>query len=263
MESPKLKTIHLEAEGPVVTIKLDRPDRLNALNVMMIDELTGTFRRANDDSSVRVIILTGSGDRAFCSGADLTQEQLGKSGQYEQHLEELYHPLLRTITESSKPYIAVLNGAVVGAGIGLALACDYIIAVPDVQFYMAFARIGLVPDTGVMSFVTHRIGRHKAFDWAATAGVMTANEAFSNGMVNEISEPDQLSDVVKKKAEAYVRMPKVALGLIKQMSHASLHHSLDEILVLERNLQERAAAEPDHMEGVRAFLEKRSPEFSK
>jgi len=262
METKKLTTIQIQAKGPVVSVTLFRPDRLNALDVTMIGELIETLRQANSDPSVRVIILTGDGERSFCSGADLTQEQLGKPGEYEQHLREYYHPLLRAITGSPKPFIASLNGAVVGAGIGLALACDYIIAVPEVQFHMAFARIGLVPDTGVMSFVTNHIGRQRAFDWAATAGAMSAQEALKNGMINEIVERENLVMSSRTKAAVYAKMPKAALGFIKQMSHAAVNHTLDEMLVIERNLQERAAAEPDHMEGVRAFLEKRNPEFS-
>ena len=263
MKTQTLETIVLEVDEGIVTVKLNRPDRLNALNVTMIEELTDSFRKANSDRSVSVVILTGSGDRAFCSGADLTQEQLGESGRYEQYLTELYHPLLRSIVESTKPYIAALNGLVVGAGIGLALACDYVVAVPEVEFHMAFVRIGLVPDTGVMSFVTNRIGRQKAFDWAATGGIMSAEEALKNGLINDTAETTSLSAKLKRKANAYANMPSTAVGLIKQMSHAASTFSLEEMLALEKNLQERAAAEPDHMEGVRAFLEKRSPNFNR
>ena len=263
MKTQTLETIGLEVEGTIVTVKLNRPDRLNALNVTMIEELTETFHRANSDRSVSVVIMTGSGDRAFCSGADLTQEQLGESGRYEQYLTEFYHPLLRSIVGSPKPYIAALNGLVVGAGIGLALACDYILAVPEVEFHMAFVRIGLVPDTGVMSFVTNRVGRQKAFDWAATGGIMSAEVALKTGLINGIAERASLTAELKKKANAYANMPSTAVGLIKQMSHAASAHSLEEMLSLEKNLQERAAAQPDHMEGVRAFLEKRSPNFNR
>ncbi len=263
MKTQIFDTIDLEVDRMIVTVKLNRPDRLNALNVTMIEELTEAFRMANSDRSVSVVIMTGSGDRAFCSGADLTQEQLGESGRYEQYLTEFYHPLLRSIVESPKPYIAALNGLVVGAGIGLALACDYILAAPEVEFHMAFVRIGLVPDTGVMSFVTNHIGRQKAFDWVATGGIMSAEEALKTGLINGIAEKESLTAELKKKANAYANMPSTAVGLIKQMSHAASTHSLEEMLALEKNLQERAAAQPDHMEGVRAFLEKRSPNFNR
>ena len=263
MKTHRLNTVNVEVEGTIVTVVLNRPDRLNALNSVMIEELTDTFSGANNDQSVRAVIVTGSGDRAFCSGADLTQEHIGESERYDQYLREYYHPLIRTIVESPKPYVAALNGIVVGAGIGLALACDYIIAVPETEFHMAFAKIGLVPDTGVMSFVTHHIGRHKAFDLAASAGVVSAREALDAGMINEITDRDRLSDAAVSEAKVYARMPALAVGLIKQMSHAALSLDLEEMFDLERKLQQKAAADPDHMEGVRAFLEKRAPKFSK
>ena len=263
MDTKELKTIDIEADGPVVIVKLNRQDRMNALNATMISELMESFRSANSDKTVRAVVLTGSGDRAFCSGADLTQEQLGEPGIYEQHLAELYHPLLRTIVESPIPYIAALNGLVVGAGIGLALACDYVLATQEAEFHMAFARIGLVPDTGVMSFVTKLIGRQNAFDLAATGGVMPADKALKSGLINDIVGRTSLLAEAKKKAGNYAEMPATVVGLIKQMSHAATSHGLEDMLVLEKNLQERAAAQPEHMEGVRAFLEKRSPNFNR
>lgn len=242
-------------------ITLNRPEKHNPLNNELIDYLLKYLDDAEDIQKIHSVILTGQGDASFCSGADLTQAKLGISGEYEYHLKTYYHPVLHKIMSMEKPVIASINGMTAGAGVGLALACDYIIMSEAAQFYIAFSKIGLIPDTGVMTFLARRLGKYKAFELAVLAKEINAEDAVRHGLANEMVKVEKLMDRTLNVAQEFSKMPLITTGLIKRFINRVEELSLNEALEMECKLQEIAGGTEDHMEGITAFLEKRKPEF--
>src|SRR5213596_1963322 len=176
-------------EGAVLTITLNRPDVLNAINAATHKALAGALKAARDDD-VRAVVITGAG-RGFCVGQDLTEfrEDAGDIGS---RLRGNYHPNIKAIRALEKPVIAAVNGAAAGAGMSLACACDLRIAADSATFVPAFINIGLIPDSGGSFFVTRLVGQAKAFEWLASGKRLTAAEAHAWGLVSEVVETDAL-----------------------------------------------------------------------
>jgi len=178
MADPTYETIRTATADGVLTITLDRPDALNALNAVMRRELLAAFRGAAKDEAVRAVVLTGAG-RGFCSGADLR----GGAGEREfrRVLAAEYNPLVRAIRSLPKPVIAAVNGVAAGAGVSLALAADLVVSAEEARFVLAFIRIGLVPDSGLTRTLVRALGRHRAAELILTGEPMSAAEAASVG----------------------------------------------------------------------------------
>jgi len=246
----------------IAFLTINRPDRMNAINDAVIQQLMNHFNKIASDEAINVIVLTGSGDQAFCSGADLKDPNIGHTELYAEYLEKYYQSMIKMIMGIKKPVIASINGAVVGAGIGLALACDYLIMAEDAYFYPAFARIGLVPDSGVMTFLVRRMGKYRAFEAAALARMISSDEAKQYGMVNKVVPFGKLMKETRNTAEAFLGMPPVTVGLIKHMANRIEDMSLSDALEMEKDFQEIAANTKDHEEGIKAFIEKREPNFT-
>ena len=231
-------------DGAVLTVTLNRPDVLNALNVATLQQLEAALKAARADD-VRAVVITGAG-RGFCVGQDLSEfrEDAGDIGT---RLRGNYHPSIKAIRALEKPVIAAVNGAAAGAGLSLACACDLRIASDQATFVPAFVNIGLVPDSGGTFFVTRLVGQARAFEWLCSGRRLTAAEALSARAGQVASE--------------LAALPTRAIGMTKRLLDRASTATLDEQLEWEAQLQTAATQTEDFREGVAAFLEKRPPSF--
>ncbi len=260
----KYSTILYTREGSVATLTLNRPDRLNTFTPEMNREIADAFKLAEKDSDVRCIILTGAG-KAFCAGEDLTNlKAIYESGQSLSLGEELkvrHNPMILRVHSIEKPVIAAVNGAVAGAGLSLALACDLRIASEKASFHEAFVRVGLAPDSGFSYFLPRLIGMAKTKEFAYFGEGIDAKEAEHLGIVNRVVPSEELMKVAREWASKLAQGATRAIGLTKRAFNRSFVTDLPEALDYEAYIQEMASRTQDHKEGVKAFYEKRQPSF--
>ncbi len=245
-----------ECDGDVAILTLNRPDKLNSLTWAMHQEL----KAALDEIAgrrVRAMLLTGAG-RAFCAGQDLGDFDLARVGDT---LEENYNPLVERLKALPFPVVCAVNGVAAGAGANIALACDIVLAARSATFLQAFARIGLVPDSGGTWTLTRTLGEARAKGLAMLAEPLLAETAEAWGLIWKTVDDGRLMAEARALAERLARQPTGALALIKQSVHAAATNTFAAQLALEAKLQRRAAASEDFREGVAAFLEKRQPAF--
>jgi 2-(1,2-epoxy-1,2-dihydrophenyl)acetyl-CoA isomerase len=244
-------------------VTLNRPDRLNAFNEAMLQALAQAIDEAQADASCRALMLTGQG-RGFCAGQDLS-DRLAKPGEsvvLGATQEAYYNPLVRKLRALPFPAVAAVNGVAAGAGCNLALACDIVLAARSARFVQAFARIGLVPDTGGSWFLPRLIGEARARGLALLAEPLGAEQAEAWGLIWKCVDDNSLLAEAQKLCEHFASAPTQGLALIKRALNASAANTLDAQLDLERDLQRAASLTPDYGEGVRAFMEKRRPKFT-
>ena len=246
------------ASNGVVTLTLNRPEKKNAINATMFNELLQAFREVDASPADRVLVLTGSGD-AFCSGADL-----GDRGK------DTRHPLARlhwvadialALHRIPKPAIAKVNGVAAGAGMNLALGCDLIVAAESARFSEIFARRGLSIDFGGSWLLPRLIGLHRAKELALLADIISAKEAADLGLVNRVVPTTQLDAFVADWADRLAAGPPLALAMTKRLLTNAMSMSMDEALEAEGLAQTVNSATEDAPEAIRAFLEKREPRF--
>jgi 2-(1,2-epoxy-1,2-dihydrophenyl)acetyl-CoA isomerase len=250
--------VETSRDGAVLTITLNRPDVLNALNTAVHKALAAALKDARHPD-VRAVVVTGAG-RAFCVGQDLTEFREA-AGDVADRLRETYHPNVRAIRELEKPVIAAVNGAAAGAGLSLACACDIRIAADSATFVPAFVNIGLVPDSGGSYFIARLLGPARAFEWMSSGRRLTAAEAHAWGLVSEVVEADGLPARAAARAAELAALPTCGIGMTKRLFDAAATATLAEQLEREAQLQSAATQTEDFREGVAAFLEKRAPEF--
>lgn len=261
-----------DSEGPVITIRrdtwievrLNRPDSANALNDRMVAILLARLRKAAADKTCRAVLLTGAG-RQFCSGQDLRDrdpERAALPYDLAESVKERYNPLVRTIRGMAKPVVCAVNGSAAGAGIGLALASDIVLASQSAVFSFAFARLGLVPDAGLSWQLPRAVGEVRARHLLMTSARVSAQEALDLGLVAQLFADDQLESEARAMAEMLAAGPTSGFGLMKQALDSAGGNALDQQLEVEMQLQGAAGQTQDYAEGVRAFLQKRSPNFS-
>ncbi|HET7580736.1 MAG TPA: enoyl-CoA hydratase-related protein [Bacillales bacterium] len=253
-----METIDYSLEGGVARITLNRPDKLNAFNGQMHKELTDALKQVKKDDEVRAVLLTGAG-RAFCSGQDLSD--LEENVDFSDVLRKRYNPLIETLTSIEKPVIAAVNGTAAGAGVSLALACDFRLAHEKASFVEAFINIGLVPDSGNLYFLPRIIGHAKALELAVLGEKVRADKAEELGLVTKVVPADNWDSEVQAFVERLANMPTKAIGLIKRYLQKSWENDLGEVLENEAYAQKIAGSSEDFQEGVQAFLEKRKPAF--
>lgn len=242
-------TVLYSKNASVATITLNRPKVKNAINLAMHEDLQAVFSTAGNDPEVRVIILQGQGG-AFSSGADLKSIPIEDFSSFDHgdYLARTYNKLLEIITSINKPIVAYLNGISVGAGLSIALACDFRFASPDAILGVSFLRIGLVPDAGASYFLPRIVGIQKALELCLGESI-SAEEALRCGLINNIGSPDEFVEKLK-----YV--PITAFGLMKQTMYASFDHSLTEVLTMEVAAQRKAGKSPEHLKALQAFVQK-------
>ena len=218
---------------------------------------------AKADETCRALMITGSG-RAFCAGQDLS-ERLAKPGEtvvLGAAQEAFYNPLVRKLRALPFPVIAAVNGIAAGAGCNIALACDIVIASLKATFIQSFARVGLIPDSGGTWLLPRLVGDARARGLALLAQDLSAETAASWGLIWRAVEDEVLMHEATRICEHFVQAPTQGLALIKRALNASAGNTLDAQLDLERDLQRAASLTPDYAEGVRAFMEKRKPNFT-
>jgi 2-(1,2-epoxy-1,2-dihydrophenyl)acetyl-CoA isomerase len=254
------QTILYDVQDRVATITLNRPDNFNSLNNLCSAELIKALKHARADDGVRVIVITGAGDRVFCSGQDL-KDVHGVPRSLGESVATRYNPMTELIINTEKPVIARVNGAAAGAGAGIALAADLTICADHAYFLFAFINIGLIMDSGSSYTLPRLVGRQKAFELATLGERLPAQQALDLGMIYKVVSKEELDDATYSLARTYAEKAPKALGLIKRMLNRSLHSSLAEMLDMEMHSQEIAGQSSDYIEGVSAFIEKRKPNF--
>lgn len=253
-----------ELDGSVATITLNREDVLNALDEETLTLLNKYLEESTNDEKVRCIVLTGKG-RAFCVGADLkyirSYTDKGLRFPYGGFLEKYLNKVVLKITSSNKPIVAGINGIVAGAGIGLALSCDYKLAVENANFVEAFLNVALIPDTATCFFLSKNMPFNKLLEFITTGGTLSAEEALKYGIVNKLVKKEEFENELRKIAKQYSELPTLAIGLAKRLAYYSIYANLEKVLEMESYLQEIAGNSQDHKEGLEAFISKRKPVF--
>ena len=249
----------LEFDGNLAILTLNRPDKLNSLTWAMHQEL----KAALDEISarpVRAMLLTGAG-RGFCAGQDLADLDLSRPQAIADTLEANYNPLVERLKALPFPVVCAVNGVAAGAGANIALACDFVLAARSASFLQAFARIGLVPDSGGSWVLTRTLGEARAKGLAMLAEPILAETAEAWGLIWKAVDDDKLMAEARALSQRLAAQATGALALIKQAVHAAATNTLSAQLALEAELQRQAAASADFQEGVTAFLEKRRANF--
>lgn len=254
--------ILVEKRASYRVITLNRPQRLNSFTEAMHRALRAALEEAESDKTCRALLLTGAG-RGFCAGQDLN-DRLAKGDSKTDlgsTIETFYNPLIRKLRALPFPIVAAVNGVAAGAGANIALACDIVIAAKSASFVQAFAKIGLIPDSGGTWFLPRLAGSARARGLALLAEPLPAEKAESWGVIWKAVDDAALMAEAEKICTGFANGPSFGLAQIKRAFEASATNNLDAQLDLERDLQRKAGAHSDYAEGVDAFMNKRAPSF--
>jgi len=252
------QTISLLVEGPVATVKINRPEALNALNSVLVRELVAALEALDTDDSVRCVILTGS-DKAFCAGADI--KEMAKLSAADIESADHLKPVWDRAASFEKPLIAALSGYTLGGGLELAMCCDIIIASEGTKLGQPEVNIGIIPGGGGTQRLPRAVGKYKAMEMILTGGTISAEEAKALGLVNRVVPPGKYLEEATKMALEIASKAPIALRSAKEAIAASQEMSLSSGLELGRTLFYDLFNTEDKKEGMSAFLEKRKPNF--
>jgi len=246
----------------VLRITLNRPEKLNAFTIALHEGLADAMTRAETESAVRCLLITGAG-RGFCAGQDLAERDMKAAAiDLGAGLEARYNPLVKRMRALPKPIVCAVNGIAAGAGANFALACDIVLAARSAAFIQAFVKIGLVPDCGGSYFLPRLAGTQRAMALAMTGERLSAEDAERWGLIWKCVDDADLKGESERLALQLASGPTRSLGLIKQAMYSSANNDLGAQLDLERDLQRELGKGGDYREGVNAFLEKRKPKFT-
>ncbi len=254
------ETLRVETEGGVATVTLNRPKVLNALNHKLIGELHQAFHALRGDDAVRVVVITGEGEKAFAAGADIGElAKLDPVAAIE--TSQRGQRVLREIEQLGKPVIAAINGFALGGGCELAMACTLRVAVTTASLGQPEVNLGVIPGYGGTQRLTRLVGKGRAMDLVLTGRMVSAEEALSMGLVNQVVEPGDLQAAVAKLAKTLMGKGPLALRYAMEAVHRGLEFSLDDAFAYEAHLFGVCASSKDMKEGLGAFLEKRKADF--
>ncbi len=263
-EASHESSVLFEARGAVALVTLNRPHALNSFTRQMHHDLWAALDRAEADSKIRALVITGAG-RGFCAGADLSEfdfapgPDLVKRADPGPVIDQAFNPTARRLQNLRMPTIAAVNGVAAGAGASLAMCCDIAIAAPTASFIQAFSKIGLIPDAGGSWLLVERLGMARAMALAMTGDKLSADKAKEWGLIWEVAE-DSVSSALAL-AERLVVMPTKALVETRQLLRDAGTRTFTQHLDVERDTQSAMGRTHDYIEGVNAFLQKRAPEF--
>jgi len=249
-----------EKEDGIGIVTINRPKSLNALNGEVLAELYEIFQEIEDDPDMRVVILTGSGERAFVAGADITEMQSKDNIEIGSFI-GVGRKAFDQIYTLSKPVIAAINGFALGGGCELAMCCDLRIASENAKFGQPEINLGIIPGAGGTQRLTRLVGMTRAKELIYTGDIIDAKAAFIMGLVNKVVPPDSLMTEAKELARKMLSKSSIALSLAKKAINSGADMSLSSGLDLEAQCFARCFATEDQKEGMRAFMEKREPEF--
>lgn len=253
-----MNTLSLEHEGKVAVITLNRPERLNAINSMMVGELVDTLHEINSNDDTRAVILTGAGEKSFCVGMDLkerlTMSDTELATQRQQAME-----MFKSIRECTRPLIAAVNGYALGGGLEIALACDFIISSAEATFGLPEVTKGIMPGGGGTQLLPQRIGIARASEMIFTGDSINAEKANTIGLVNRVVSSDELMVVTRGIARTIADNAPIGVRQSKKAMHFS--QSTEEGIEFENEAYQQVLYSTDRQEGFRAFNEKRSPRF--
>jgi enoyl-CoA hydratase len=247
-------------DGATALFTLNRPEARNAFSTELLHELRDAFQNAGDDQSVRAVVLTGVGDRAFSAGADIRQMR-SMSADDARRWARLGHDVFQVIEDFPKPVIAAINGAAVGGGCEVTLACDFRIIAEGAAMGQPEIRLGLIPGWGGTQRLPRLVGVARAKDIILTGRMVSAAEALQIGLVGEVVPADRLLAQALEFAGQFAALPPLALGFAKRAITLGLDLDLQEGIAAEIDLISRCFETEDHAEGFAAFLEKRPPSF--
>ena len=254
------QTLDLWIEGSLAIITLNRPKALNAINGMMVEELERIVRQIQDDPSVRVVVITGAGDKAFAAGADITEFKAMSptdAWMFVQRLQRLFLQIERL----PKPVIAAVNGYALGGGCELMMACDIVYASDAAKIGQPEINLGIIPGGGGTQRLARLIGKQRAKELVLTGEIIGAQEAWGLGLLNKVIPADQLMVEVRKLADKLAIKAPLAVKAVKEAIEDGCDMALDRALAYECKLFALCFATEDKTEGVNAFLEKRPPNF--
>ncbi len=255
-----MEYIEFSISDGIARIVLNRPEKYNAVHRRMALEIQEALCAVSEDKTVRVLLFTGKG-KAFCAGQDLNEVVDPEGPALKDIVARHYNPIVRAIHNMHVPVVAAVNGVAAGAGANIALNCDIVVAKKSAVFIQAFSKIGLIPDSGGTWILPRLIGWQKALAVSMLADTITAEEAERMGMIYRWWEDDEFDEQVEALLVRLSQMPTYGLYLTKEAYRLSAQLSLEEQLQVEAHLQTLAGASDDYREGVRAFLEKRKPQF--
>lgn len=258
--------ITLVKEGHVATLTLNRPDKMNSVTFLMGQEITSALNDVNGDDNIRVLILTGAGDRAFCAGGDVGMQTAGIAGQLEQKpnrydITKRMGGWLPRFREIRVPTIAAVNGVCVGIGLSLSLACDIRISSDKARYGCVWVNRGLVPDGGATYLLPQAIGLQKALELFYTGDLVNAEEALRLGLVSRVVPNADLMKLTKEFADKIASGPPIAQELTKKGVYEVMGTSVEKGILYETYAQNIARRTEDHKEGVMSFMEKRKATF--
>ncbi len=251
--------IRFEIDGAVAVLTLDMPKKLNAIDVAMLHEMMDAVSKINDDPSIRVAILAASGS-SFCAGADL-RIKLEPGRTTADHLNEDHRPVLLAIANSPKPWISAVQGAAAGIGSAYAMNCDLTVMADDAYIYQAFAAIGLIPDGGATWHLANTLGRKRAYEVIATGERLPAARCLDWGLCNRVVPAATLLDETRSWATKLASRAPLSLRYAKDAVRTAVTSDLPRTYDREVELQTICSESEDAKEGIRAFIQKRPPEF--
>ncbi len=253
--------LYAVAEDGIATVTVNRPDKLNALNAIVISELAQVVARIAVDRDVRGVVLTGAGPKAFVAGADIN-ELAAVDGNTGADVAAKGQAAFRAIEQLNKPVVAAVNGFALGGGCELAMACHIRLAAPNARFGQPEVKLGLIPGYGGTVRLPRLVGRGRALELLLSASVIDADEAARIGLVNRVVPADQLLEAARALLRTILAQGPLAVALCLETVDRVLDTTIDDGLAIEATMFGRACASDDKGEGTRAFLEKRPPVFS-
>jgi 2-(1,2-epoxy-1,2-dihydrophenyl)acetyl-CoA isomerase len=247
--------LFIEKKDGVTTIVLNRPERYNALNKELCQEITAAVEKSGQEKDTKVIRIKGMG-KGFCAGLDLFSVDPREFSRAGNIVTDLFNPIILSIRNNTKPVIAQVSGAAAGAGCSLALACDMVYAAEETLFTLPFLKIALLPDTGASYLLVKQLGYKKAFEIFSGNKNLTAKEAEMMGLINKVLPTEALEQACMEHCQQLAQQSSDLLGNLKKLLQAAETQTLHEILNLEAYYQDQAAAHPAFLEAIQQFKKK-------